>query len=75
MTEEYIMLLQNDRAFEAIIEALKAAAELDYTGKRLRFDSGTLDTALKIVLPITYKKTLEKLQADKEFEKVTSIEF
>lgn len=50
------------RNYEILINALRAAAELGYGGKKLRFDDDLIDTAFRIVLPAEYEETLGTLQ-------------
>ena len=64
----YSQLVVTNEQFGYFIEALERAAELDYSGKRLRFDYDILETAFKILLPVTYQKTLERLQNDEMSE-------
>lgn len=64
----YDALKYNNTIFELLINALCDAASLDYSGKRLSFDSFAMDGALKVLLPETYNEIMTKLKADKEFE-------
>ena len=60
-----IQLYINDNQFGYLVNALERSARLDYTGDSLRFDSEILDVAFSILLPETYKKTLDRLFAEK----------
>ena len=66
---EYIGLRYNDNILDFMIQALRNAARLDYSGNALSFDYSVIDSALKLLLPDTYDEILSKLKADKEFEK------
>lgn len=64
--EDFIVLIENDRTLEVIIEAFKAAARLDYTGERLSFDYEPIVSAVRVALPNLYDSLLATLKTDKE---------
>ena len=66
---EYVGLRYNDSILDFMIQALRNAARLDYSGKRLAFDDSVIDSALKLLLSDTHDEILTKLQADKEMDK------
>lgn len=66
---EYVGLRYNDSVLDFLIQAMRNAARLDYSGKELRFCDEDLANAIKLLLPDTYDEILSKLKADKEMDK------
>lgn len=66
---EYVGLRYNDSILDFIIQAMKNAARLDYSGKELRFYDEDLANAIKLLLPETYDEIMTRLIADKEMDK------
>lgn len=66
--KNYMILYANNEQFGYLINALVSAARLNYNGEQLAFDGEIIDTAMRILLPETYAKTLADLRA-KEVEK------
>ena len=63
--DEYDDLAYNDAVVHFLVEALKNAARLNYAKDGLYFDDSVIDTAVKILLPDTYKELFDKLIAEK----------
>ena len=67
--ETYEALICNDQLLTALIDAIKLSARLYTTEDHIFFDSESLNSLLRVLLPETYEQLLTKLKADKEMDK------
>ena len=66
MDEKTEALVRESEVARVIIKGLMASAELDYTGKQLRFDSTDVSAIMRATVPETYHKKVVELQAERE---------
>lgn len=64
--KDYDEMIQGFAKWQIMREAIKNAAKLDYSGRRLTFDGDMIDSVFAAIAPNEYNAVLDALQEDKK---------